>query len=83
MAETDGELLQRLSYLRGAVWSWASWAPPRAGWDHDHCAVCWMRFTRLSEGYTAMGRVGQPHYHWLCADCFRAHRELFGWSLSA
>ena len=91
MAETDDELLQRLPYLREAVWSWAEWTPPSHRWDHDHCAVCWARFTiievpgeaPLREGYTARGPAGEPKYHWLCAHCLQAHRELFDWSLSA
>ena len=91
MAETDDQLLERLSYLRGAVWSWGHWSPPSAQWDHDHCAVCWARFTAvdvsgerpLRAGYTAKGPDGQPEYHWLCSDCFQAHHELFDWNLSA
>ena len=90
MPETDDELLERLAYLRGAVWSGATWSPPSQGWDHDHCAVCWARFTTLDApgehplrtGYTAPGPAGEPAYHWLCADCFRVHRELFGWSVT-
>ena len=82
MPETDDELLERLAYLRGVVWSWARWAPPSERWDHDHCAVCWTRFTGRCEGYTTTGPAGQPQYHWLCADCFQAHRGLFDWTLS-
>ena len=63
-------------------------------WDHDHCEVCWARFTTLevpdedplTEGYTTPGPAGlpdsewRPDYHWVCAPCFAAHRELFGWT---
>lgn len=88
MPETNDELLERLAYLRGAAWSWATWSPLRDSWDHDHCVVCWARFATLDtpgeealrEGFATEGPAGQPTYHWLCSDCFGAHREVFGWS---
>jgi hypothetical protein len=89
MPETNDELLERLAYLRGAVWSRATWSPPSERWDHEHCVVCWARFVTLEaseeeplrEGLATTGPAGQPEYHWLCPDCFHAYREVFGWSV--
>jgi hypothetical protein len=85
MPETDHELLERLAYLRGAVWSWVTWSSPSEQWDHDHCVVCWARFggAWLAEGYAAAGPAGQPEYHWLCSSCFRDRRDLFDWTVRA
>jgi hypothetical protein len=47
MPETNDELLERLAYQRGAVWTWATRSPPSESWDHDHCVVCWARFATL------------------------------------
>jgi hypothetical protein len=65
-------------------------------WDHDHCEVCWARFTifdipnesPLREGYTLPGPAGSPEsewkpaYHWVCERCFNEHRALLGWTVT-
>jgi len=37
-----------------------------AGWDHEHCAMCWAKIG-TQEGAQQQGWVSEPH--WLCPAC--------------
>ena len=56
-------------YLAGVSLEWADWHPPRPGWDHDHCEICWWKLVEGDDpsrnaGYTFNGRS------WLCTECY-------------
>jgi hypothetical protein len=77
---TLGAVLRRK--LTGAALVWATWRPPRPGWDHDHCEFCMTKFAgpelpdTLHAGYATL-----DHYRWICPQCFADFREQFGWQV--
>jgi hypothetical protein len=74
----DGAL-DMVEHLRGATFRRKSYVEYRPGWDHDHCALCGVKFMEarhqvadtLQEGFatTASYRFGAD-YEWLCNECF-------------
>lgn len=82
------ELLETIPELRGQSFVRKRYTEYRPGWDHDHCAVCGVKFAEydiegeavLHEGYaiTAEYRHGAD-YEWVCPECFDASKDRMGW----
>ena len=87
MTADDWRLMGQERYLQGATLRWATWWPYQEGWDHDHCAFCFVHFgdhvfeddpdTQL-EGY-----VTEDDYHWVCRRCCEDFKQRFAFTLSA
>ena len=45
---------------------------------HDHCELCWARFSRHSTDHHN-GYYDPGSNSWICNDCFRELVNLFGW----
>jgi hypothetical protein len=78
---TDWRLQGQEAFLSRIPLRWSKYAPRGGdGWDHDHCEFCSRKLSLqsddLHEGYTTL-----DHYHWVCADCFRDFKEMFGWTV--
>jgi len=47
--------------------------------DHDHCEICWARFSKypddMHNGYHEISSNS-----WICVDCYKNLKELFGWT---
>jgi hypothetical protein len=80
--------LKTQPYLRGARFQRKPYRLYRPGWDHDHCAACWAKFTvvtggdepSLQEGYaTCADYVHGAEYDWVCPACFELFRTEMGW----
>jgi len=48
--------------------------------DHDHCEVCWARFSRHPSDL--QGGYYEPlSDSWICPDCYNELSSKFGWSV--
>ncbi|ULU24075.1 hypothetical protein [Dyella terrae] len=62
MAEKDdGWLTDQADHLIGVTLTCREWAPAYAEDDHDHCALCWAKFSKL-------GLPGELRVGWCTAD---------------
>ena len=85
------EVLETLPELRDQSFVRKQYAAYRPDWDHDHCAVCGVKFaehdiegeTVLREGYaiTADYKRGAD-YEWVCPECFEASKDIMNWKLA-
>ena len=46
--------------------------------DHDHCELCWARFSEYPEDHHR-GYFEAQSNSWICNDCFQGLATLFGW----
>jgi hypothetical protein len=76
-----------IQHLKGLTLWRSTWTRPRAEWDHDHCAVCWAKFSDidapeiLREGFTTGTDYAHgARYEWVCDPCFSKLRDEMGWS---
>jgi hypothetical protein len=60
------------------------YAAPTKDWDHDHCALCWAKFSKdevldaLRDGL----KIERPtNDEWICERCFADFSDRFGWSV--
>lgn len=82
-------LMQQASTLRGAALRFRKYRRFSEEWDHDHCAVCWVKFAEwdgsniLHEGYatTAEYEWGGENYDWVCPRCFELLKSDMEWHL--
>lgn len=81
--DDDWRLQGQEAFLANRTLRWSKWSPPRADWDHDHCAFCWTEIgpevtdhCPLDSGWV----TEDDEYHWVCRDCFEDFRERFNWS---
>ena len=81
----DWRLMGQERYLQGATLIWSEYRAPRPGWDHDHCAFCWVKFMEasavtpddaLQEGYCT-----DDGYYWVCKACADDFKAQFGFQL--
>ena len=63
-------------YLHGVMLSYREFPSDRD--DHVHCEICRDRISN-SEDDLHGGYYEAEHGSWVCADCFRHCKELFGW----
>ena len=82
------ELLRAIPYLRGQNFIRKTYTEYRPGWDHDHCAVCSVKFAEhdikgekvLREGYAITADYDKgANYEWVCPECFEASKDKMGW----
>lgn len=76
----DWRLRGQEKYLAGVELSWKKYKPYREGWDHDHCAFCWRKFS-TSEGDISEGYTTKDEYHWICKNCYEDFKDKFRWKL--
>ena len=69
------------TYLTGATLFFKKYEPYREGWDHDHCAFCWAKFSTLIPDCLMEGYVTEADDHWICPKCFDDFKEHFKWNL--
>jgi hypothetical protein len=83
------ELLETIPYLRGQSFVRKPYTKYRPGWDHDHCAVCSVKFAEydiegeevLHDGYAITAEYSKgADYEWVCAKCFEASKEPMKWT---
>ena len=69
-----------VTYLDGLVFE-KKFFVPNSNNDHEHCVICWDKFSmdceNLHEGYCSLDSM-----HWLCDECFKKYKTVYGWSLS-
>jgi len=53
---------------------------PETKGDHDHCEVCWDRFSEY-EGDQHEGYFEPIRKSWICSKCYREFKDLFGWTV--
>lgn len=51
---------------------------PKGSNDHDHCELCWARFSNFS-GDHHTGHYEIDSNSWICIDCYQELHVLFGW----
>ena len=82
------EHLATQPYLRGAAFVRKPYRAHREGWDHDHCAGCWVTFAEpgsgvegaISDGFaTTSAYVHGAEYEWICPSCFGLFGAAMGW----
>jgi hypothetical protein len=84
------EVLETIPELRGQSFVRKKYTEYRPGWDHDHCAVCGVKFAEhdiggervLRDGYavTADYKHGAD-YEWVCPECFIASKARMNWTV--
>jgi hypothetical protein len=80
-SDDDWRLLRgQEEYLSGRTLRWKRWWSYREGWDHDHCAFCWVDICDAAdEGSRSEAFVTEDDYHWICADCYTDFADRFSW----
>jgi hypothetical protein len=82
------EHLETQPYLRGVAFVRKPYRAYREGWDHDHCAACWMKFSEVEvpgevtqrEGFATTAAYPRgADYEWVCVECFELFRDDMGW----
>lgn len=77
----DWRLRGQEKYLKGATLSKQKYTAYREGWDHDHCAFCWAKFSER-EGDLAEGYATSDRYRWICEACFKDFKSTFQWDVA-
>ena len=56
-------------------WKRKKFAPPHPKWDHEHCIICWERFSEQEGeqhfGYFRLNEQNQED--WLCEKCYNEY----------
>ena len=88
---TEDERLKNLdtiSRLRGQSFIRKAYAGYRQDWDHDHCALCWVKLAEPSmagdgmihEGYAVTEAYEKgADYEWVCSSCFDVAKDKMSW----
>ena len=82
-------------FLKGLTLRWKAYYQWSESWDHDHCELCWRRFSvttdpdgprgALREGYAVAahsgprGKAFPDDYRWICATCCDDLKDYFSW----
>jgi hypothetical protein len=82
--QKDGSwLMDQADHLTGATLTRRIWEAADLKDDHDHCAICWAKFSKLGlpDGLrigwcTADGR------EWVCQQCVDDFKSRFQWTLN-
>lgn len=67
---------ERKPYLRNKTLAFLNF-PCRPN-HHDHCELCWSRFSQHPTDQHA-GYYDAEDKIWICEDCFTKFQDLFGW----
>ena len=78
---------QEMVLPKGTEFVRRPYTPYSPRWDHDHCAMCWAKFSAaglhesIAEGYatTAAYPRGGEGGEWVCPECFDDFAPEFGW----
>lgn len=84
--EFDWRLSYGSDFLRGAKLRWERYQAPDDVWDHDHCALCWQKFTEDdSPGVEHAGFVTYipDVLCWICRRCFDDLHEEMEWQIES
>jgi len=76
----DWRLRGQEKYMSGAELFWRKYTLYREGWDHDHCAFCWKKFS-LRNGDCHEGYATKDEYHWVCKECYEDFKSMFNWKI--
>ena len=81
---------QEQSLVPGTQFAFRSYQVPRPDWDHDHCSMCFAKFSEpigagtVHEGYATTADFPRGEaYEWICAACFDDFSDEFGWVVIA
>lgn len=83
MAEKDnGWLTDQADHLIGAALTRSEWMPLHPADDHDHCALCWAKFSKLGlpDELHVGWRTADQRY-WVCQQCVDDFNVRFQWIL--
>jgi hypothetical protein len=77
---SDWRLRDQEEYLHGVAPRLATYTPPSATWDHEHCEFCGETISAyagdLHRGYTTL----DSHF-WICEQCFNDFKGSFAWTV--
>jgi hypothetical protein len=82
------ENLEGLAFLHGVSFTRKPYRPYPPGWEHDHCAACWVTLAEpplegedvVHEGYaTNEDYIHGVEYDWVCVSCFDLFRDHMAW----
>lgn len=76
---SDWRLTHQLTYLKGSKLIRMKYSARQTHTDHDHCELCMETFS--DDGGLKCGYCTPAHYHWICEECFRDFKDLFGWTV--
>ena len=49
---------------------------------HDHCELCWSRFSKYFEDLQS-GYYESQSQSWICPDCYSKYASLFEWTIAS
>ncbi|MGI5929943.1 hypothetical protein [Pseudoflavonifractor sp.] len=78
--KTDWRLTWQGDYLSGKTLYHRKWNARSSKWDHKHCIFCWEKFSAI-DGTLHEGYATEDGYYWICPDCFRDFKAMFGWTV--
>ena len=68
----------RKPYLHDKAFTFQAF--PCSPGHHDHCELCWARFSQHCTDQHA-GYYEPNEKMWICVDCYEKYKNLFGWSV--
>ena len=75
-------LTDHADHLLGATLIRREWVPAHVDEDHDHCALCWAKFSKLGiPGELGAGFCTLDDRHWVCQQCVDDFKSRFQWLL--
>jgi hypothetical protein len=75
-------LTDQADHLLGATLLRREWVPAHVDDDHDHCALCWAKFSNLGiPGELRAGFCTSDDRHWVCQQCVDDFKARFQWLL--
>lgn len=83
MTENDHSwLTDQGDHLKAVTLTRRDWAPAHVDDDHDHCALCWAKFSKLGlPGELRIGWCTADRRYWVCQQCVDDFSVRFQWTL--
>lgn len=75
----DWRITNQMGYLKNACLRKLPYALRNTKADHDHCEFCMDKFSD-SDGDLHLGYCTLDGYYWICEECCRDFKEMFGWT---
>ncbi len=78
----DSQLMDQGKHLLGSTLTHRAWTPAHADEDHDHCTLCWAKFSNLgAPRELKSGFCTSDGQHWVCRECVDHFKARFRWLL--